>query len=77
MAKAFHLLMPLFVLPHSGSHSSHGLTSAMATINEGYRLSWKTESVPPQCTHVLQSTWCARPVFMQQPYRPGMTCLLD
>ena len=23
--------------------------------------------VPPQCRHVLKSTWCVRPVCMQQP----------
>jgi len=33
--------------------------------------------VQPQCRHILQSTWCARPVCMQQPYRPGMTCLKE
>ena len=33
--------------------------------------------VQPQCRHILQSTWCARPVCMQQPHRPGMTCLKE
>ena len=30
--------------------------------------------MPPHCRYV---TWCARLVCMQQPYRPGMPCLLD
>jgi len=66
MAKRFHLLMPLFALPlqptHSGSRSSHGPTSPMATSMS------MSVRVPPQCRHILQSTWCARPVCMQQPY---------
>ena len=33
--------------------------------------------VQPQCRHILQSSWCARPMCMQQPYRPGMTCLKE
>ena len=73
--KGFICQMPLFALPlqptHSGSHSSHGPTSPMATSMS------MLARVPPQCRHILQSTWCARPVCMQQPYRPGMTCMLD
>ena len=56
---------------HSGSHSSHEPTSPMATLMS------MSARVQPQCRHILQSTWYARPVCMQQPYRPGMTCMLD
>jgi len=52
-------------------HLSCGPTSPMATSMS------MSVRVQPHCRHVLQSTWCARPVCMQQPYRPGMTCMLD
>jgi len=61
MAKRFHLSMPLCALRHSGSHLSHGLTSP-SHIDEGYITYLKTAKVPPQCRHVLQSTWSARPM---------------
>jgi len=59
--------MPLFAFSHSGSPVT-GPTSP-GHIDEGYI---KTAKVPPQCRYILQSTRCARPVRMQQPYRPGM-----
>jgi len=55
MAKRFHLSMPLFAL----SHSSHGTTSPIMATSMSL-----SARVQPQCRHILQSTWCARPIWL-------------
>ena len=60
------------IATHSRSRSSHGPTSPIMATSMSL-----SARVQPQCRHILQSTWCARPVCMQQPYRPGMTCLKE
>jgi len=61
------------IATHSGSHSSHGPTSPMVTLMRAIACHKRRR----KCRHVLQSTWCASPICIQQPYRPGTTCLLD
>jgi len=67
--------MPLFVLPLTVKVT--GQMDQPLQWQHGWGLSQDGESATSVCRHVLQSSWCARPVSMQQQYTPGMTCLLD
>lgn len=54
-------------LTHSWSHSSHSLTSSIATM---MRVSACEKRLHATSVYVLKSTWCTRPVCMQQQYSP-------
>ena len=74
MAKKCFICQCRYLRCHSQwSHSSHGPTSPLATLMRAIACHKRRR----KCRHVLQSTWCASPICIQQPYRPGMTCLLD
>ena len=73
MAKMFHLSMPLFALPLTVQVTRQWIDLSNGHIDEGYQRQQECHL----SRHVLQSTWCARPVCMQQSYGPGMTCLLE
>ena len=44
------------------AHSQWKLLTTWTDLSNGH----VSASVPPQCRHILQSTWCARPMSMQQ-----------
>jgi len=77
MTKRFRQLMPLFVLPLTVEVTRHMDQPLQWPHRWGLLHVIKDGESSTQCRHVLQSTWCAGPVCIQQPYTPGMTCLLD